>query len=82
MQIRYQAGIKPILIQPHSLHSPVFIEPALPSDFTFLQSFCCAVVNADCLMQLVRSEGGLGAGVGAGLICAPTTTPTVRPTAR
>jgi hypothetical protein len=62
MQIRYQlqAEIKPVLIQPHSPRSPVFIDPAFPSDFTVLQSFCCAVVNADSLMQLVGSKGGLG----------------------
>jgi hypothetical protein len=59
MQIRYQAGIKPILIQPHSPRSPVFIDPAFPSDFTIPQSFCCAAVNADSLMQLVGSKGGL-----------------------
>jgi hypothetical protein len=61
MQIKYQlqAGIKPVLIQPHSPCSPVFIDPAFPFDSTILQSFCCAAVNADSLMQLVGSKGGL-----------------------
>jgi hypothetical protein len=72
MQVRsaIQAGIKPVLIQPQSLCSPVFVDPAFPSETTILQSFCCAAVNADSPMQLVRSKRGLAAlfaGEGAAL---------------
>jgi hypothetical protein len=69
MQVRsaIQAGIKPVLIQPQSLCSPVFADPAFPSESTILQSFCCAAVNADSLMQLVHAEGGLAA-LSAGVV--------------